>query len=182
MKNGDGKHEGMRIMKARDLDARVAENVMHLRVVAMDWPCGYHPDGSGYEATHFPSAEHGAADGELGSWCTDRGPVHVPEHGIWPPEARKGNFGSYAWVEPVPFYSTSITDAWEVVAHFRSQPFHVRCNFMEALGDLLRERFESQGSSGKRIDPFWEFMLRANTPEAICKAALAAASASPDSG
>ena len=96
----------------RDLDARVAEHVMNLHVVAVDWPCGYVPDGCDYKATSFPDSDN--------HFYSDRGPVYVPEHGVWPPRLNDPQFRALtgdrvAIVNPVPFYSTNIVAAWTVV-------------------------------------------------------------------
>jgi hypothetical protein len=106
----------------RELDAWIAEHVMGLRVVAHDWPCGYSPDGAGYEATSFPN------DPNPGSWFCDHGPVYVPEGADWPPQANTEDNelaellgGVQAWVEPVAFYSSDWGAAGRVMDHFAAQ-------------------------------------------------------------
>ena len=89
---------------SRKLDALVHERVMGGHVVAYDWPCGYDPECGHYEADlrAGPDPATGAED----SWHPDRGPIHAPIPGGWPP-----NEAGIALVEPVPFYSSE----WEAV-------------------------------------------------------------------
>ena len=90
----------------RAIDVRVHQEVFGIPVVALDWPCGYPPDGCSYEA------DYQKEPGRFGrcSWYTDLGPVYAVNERGWPPD-HKGE----ANVEPVPFYSTDIREAWTVL-------------------------------------------------------------------
>lgn len=105
--------------KRRELDAKIAEKVFGLNVVAHDWPCGYAPDGGRYEAALYRNEE------EVLSWFNQRGPVYCDVEGGWPPQVDKrdrydrGLGHARAIVEPVPFYSSNWIDAGKVIERMR---------------------------------------------------------------
>lgn len=83
----------------RELDVLVAR-AMGLNVVALDWPCGREPECGVYEAAHFIPVG-------CDTWFTEEGPVYLSAGANWPPEpGRMHPERQYAYVEPVPFYST----------------------------------------------------------------------------
>lgn len=143
------REEIMAMKPGRKLDALVAEKIMGLRVVAHDWPCGRDPEFGDYEAASFWEEE-----------MEERGPVYVPEDGSWPPKYLLDVKAHYAYVEPVPFYSTDIAAAWQVVEKMITD----KGLFCLTIDD------ESDG--------FWchfgncAHEAYGTAPEAICKAAL----------
>lgn len=143
---------------SRTLDAKIASDVMGLNVVALDWPCGYDMDDGSYVASMFRECSY---------LYPERGPVYVLNEGDWPPETIDGAECPVA-VFPVPNYSTEIADAWEVVEHIRQQKCSVQAEFVRAL------REAAMNIDGRLRDPFWWFLLHADAPNAICKAALKA--------
>lgn len=150
---------------SREKDAEVASKVFGLRVVALDWPCGYEPDGCDYEAEHFPD--------EMLSSYTERGPVYVPEHGIWPPVASPtGKDGRFCAVKPVPFYSTSWSDAALVLDEL-AKTHHWRLLSPFLPGEPWFAGLTPHGCTGWNGRPDVEASGKTG-PEAICKAALAA--------
>ena len=147
-------------LSPRDLDVLIAEKVFHLKVVARDWPCGYDPECGHYAASYFLPP--------VGHWWTGKDAVYIPEGDKWPPERtieidpeaeQVDPDERFAWVEPVPFYSTDIAAAWTVV---------------EKVNDCLHLR-----QHGK--DGLWSVMFCGKMTEevsgetamvAICRAAL----------
>lgn len=103
----------------RSLDALVAEKVMGLTMGEREWPCGFVPDGCErevYDPTEKCDWENDAEFAERraqhekyrDSWLYERHPVYFHLH-------------ESGWKERriVPFYSTSIEDAWKVVEKMR---------------------------------------------------------------
>lgn len=147
----------------KELNALVAEKVMGLNVVSMNHPCGFGP-GWRYEASTFIPPG--------GSWYIDEYPVYLPEHGIYPPvddEMEKGL--KYCIVEPVPFYSTDIVDAWKIVEKLEEKGyvFHIYRygNWDKPESKKVWQCFT--GDPKYNLHPF----ANADTPPlAICRAAL----------
>lgn len=171
----------------RALDALIAEQVMGLQVVARDWPCGYVPGGE-YEASPWPEGR--------ASWYTDRGPICVHDGDLWPPEdlCDDDNPGLIAKVTPVPFYSTDIAAAWQVVEHMIAlveQDIYGlgdRERRLRWVGPIYKPRDQYLTQEGYplgttcwdvQVDAFgWHLHICADTaPLAICRAALAVQSA-----
>ena len=102
----------------RELDALVAEKVMGLEIVHHEWPCGYLPDAQSKEAAHpnwdaafnikVPLELRDPADATDDAWYGERRAVF----------AHRRIDGSFAYVVPVPEYSTDLAAAWEVMARF----------------------------------------------------------------
>jgi hypothetical protein len=174
----------------RALDAQVAEQVMGLTVVAHDWPCSYDPECGQYEAenTFYTESE----------WGGERGPVYVPDGGIWPPEvppdepARRPSPSlttARNWMRPradvraVPFFSTEMADAWRVVEHMAGQNWSVALNDTGG-GEQYRAVFfrpyerHSLVASGPRVQDMIRYGF-GTAPEAICLAALTAVEMDP---
>lgn len=142
-----------RLEAGRELDALVAE-AMGVNVVARDWPCGYWPDGGGYDA------DTEAAHKNTAAWFSDRGPVFAVGQG-WPPRLLPGLDRPMASVRPVPFYSTDIAAAWTIVRAFRTY---------RIMWNEYYKRHDVQFSNYK---PFGMGSGLGKTPEvAICAAAL----------
>lgn len=98
----------------RELDALVAEG-MGLKVVAHDWPCGYDPECGYYGA---------AMTNETEGLYLERGPVTPRVDDGWPPKQWPDDLEPdkfFASVTPIPFYSTEISDAWQVVEKLDSE-------------------------------------------------------------
>lgn len=147
-------------------------------MVAEDWPCGYDPECGTYEAAMW-------ASGKDASWFTQRGPVYVPKEGWWPPRVEAvlgGETEWIAWVRPVPFYSSLIELAWDVVEHLRQQGWlvcvqelpvggAVPANKPRAACELIWLRCPPAHDLARRMcTRLW---VEADTaPEAICRAAL----------
>ena len=116
----------------RDIDVLVATHVMGLRVVCLDWPCGYQPDSCELEAARYR--------GFGASWGYQPHPVYVITSDGWPPrkirdilpdyyssqaleeanEERRGYMEEQlnremCDVEPVPHYSEDIKATWLVM-------------------------------------------------------------------
>jgi hypothetical protein len=101
-----------------ELDAACAE-ALGIEVVHMAWPCGYMPDGCSLEAAHRVNADFEPS--HLG-WYSKRRPVKRGADWGWPPkedEEDRGiaRFNFVACVEPILFYSTDISAAWELHNH-----------------------------------------------------------------
>ena len=152
----------------RELDTLIAEQVMGLQVVARDWPCGWADwdDGGGYVAAHdreLPEAL-GFTKQDRRRWAArypDRGPVYTE-----PLDA--------AFYTPVPFYSTDIAAAWEVLTHFTAQGWRITSEHRVKPDPAYawRWEFDTLGSAlpGRQI-----FGAYGPTPAlAICRAALKA--------
>ena len=92
----------------RELDALVEEKIFGRKIIAVDWPCGYDPECGCYEAALSLAPE----DTEHG-WFTERGPVFQ----CWPDDPK-----NHRIVEPVPFRSTDIAAAWQVVEKMLATP------------------------------------------------------------
>jgi len=147
------------------LDVLIARHVIGLRVVALDWPCGYEPECGCYEADM-----HKEADTDIGrcSWFTERGPVYSPENAVWPPRQEDG----YAEVKPVPFYSTDVGEAWAVVAQLQDR-FHWRLTSPFQPGEPWFAGVTPLGTSGWNGRP--DIEACGETPAmAICLCALKA--------
>ena len=155
-------------MKAgRELDALIAEKVLRLNVVCHDWPCGRDPECGHYDATNYPDAE--------GLWFDDKGPVYIDEHSVWPPEEDADRwFGRFAHVHYVPFYSTDLSAAWEVLEKFEMNIYHNKeCGeYIASIGTL----FEDDACPECGVENFHvDYAVTVETaPEAICKVALLA--------
>ena len=99
----------------RELDAEIHERVMGQKVVARDWPCGRDPECGYYSASMFLPP--------VGGWYSEPGPVSVAEGGRWPPARMRKPLvpgQKAADVEAVPFYSTELEAAWDVVEKIRT--------------------------------------------------------------
>lgn len=158
----------MDLPAGRELDAMIAERIMGLNVVARNWPCGW-AEGF-YQAQHWPQRGH--------EWFRETGPVYAEVQTIWPPQVDPRHpddpWGPYTDVQPVPFYSTDITAAWQVLTHLQEQGY---------VPSVSRHRSEP--------DAWWACFSREHrtpddvgeatgdtAPLAICRAALAAVEAS----
>jgi len=133
-------------LTGRTLDAAVAERVMGLEIAHHAWPCGRDPESGCYIAPqNLETAQEWA-------WLYDeRGPVQARQHG---------------YVEPIPFYSHDIADAWLVHERMIAD--------WDTLWDYAREMNALIGSRGIRKIDVTMGLLQALTPELICRAALAA--------
>lgn len=136
----------------RELDALVAEKVMGLNVVSHDWSCGRDPECGYYEASCFP-------DDESLSWYSEKGPVYTGEFSTWPPEDQKTGNGRFAVVIHVPFYSTDISAAWEVIEK-------MNCPYIIASTEDGEQSWVHFGNEAHAAI--------GETPHAICIAALLA--------
>lgn len=159
-------------MKAgRELDAIVAEKVMWLPVSELSWPCGYVPDECGLQVYQPRIRQEFDADDEKfarsvalneshrDSWLTERHPVYIYAH-------------KNGWDERriVPFYSTNIAAAWEVLEkQFAFMLSNMKDGSRGFFADIMRPSslfasdtitFSSEGDS---------------MPHAICLAVLKAA-------
>lgn len=146
----------------REMDALVAERVMGLTVVATDWPCGYDPECGHYEASHFLPAA---------SWHDELGPVVATRPDGWPPRELVRHDPPFdiepthgAIVEPVPFYSADLADAWCVVEKLRVDHY-VEVSTMDGGWWVLFAANSEESSASASGD---------TVAEAICRAALAA--------
>jgi len=139
----------------RELDAAVARGI-GLNVVASDWPCGYPPDSSEYEASFLRyDPEWGIAD-----YYDTPDYVYAVEGGRWSPETMDDG-AVWATVLPVPHYSTKIADAWQVVEKMREKaPWTFRL-CIDGLGQTYA------GFGGTAGDVYAD-----TAPLAICLAAL----------
>ena len=133
-------------LTGRALDAAVAERVMGLKIAHHDWPCGRDPETGTYVAA--PSLEEAR---ELSWLYYERGPIQVCPRGCR---------------EPVPFYSRDIADAWTVHQKMIAN--------WDTLWDYAREMLALNESSGALKIDIARSLLKALTPELICRAALAA--------
>jgi hypothetical protein len=159
--------EIMNMKEGRDLDALIAEKIMGLNVVSMNHPCGYDPECGEYEANHFFPI--------IGSWFNEEGPVYLPENGIYPPvpELEPAMGESYCYVTPVPFYSHSLSHAWQIVDKLNEHyGFDVEIISHYPGKDCIAHFW--QCDPNMPIDSFADdYVARADTvPLAICRAAL----------
>lgn len=101
----------------RKLDILIAEEIMGLNVVSYNWPVIL--GECGLEADHFLTKEEleNVINAEYEEY--EEGevqPVYVPEDATsWPPQYDKESDDYYADVELVPFYSTDLEKAQEVI-------------------------------------------------------------------
>jgi hypothetical protein len=137
----------------RELDVLVAEKVMGVEVVCLDWPCGREPECGCYDAALNRD--------DPASWETDQGPVCVTPgfENAWPP--RLVGDEMYAAVEPIPFYSTDIEAAWPVIE--RLKELGARPSLEVSIRD--DEAWYCEVHPGLVVED-------ANACLAICKAAL----------
>ena len=102
----------------RELDREVAEKVMGTPVLHPAWPCGTLPDDCDLDAAWF------ATDKETGEWLAPLRPE--PDIATWYKQLHpvRGGYrddGSLYRYEPIPFFSTSIAAAFQVVEKMRSE-------------------------------------------------------------
>lgn len=155
----------MDIPAGRKLDGLIAEAVMGIDIVSKNHPCGKDPECGNYKASHFLPATQ--------SWWTEKDIVYMPEWGLYPPE-KTDEGDEYCFVEPVPFYSTDIAEAFKVVENMKSS-FGADSMELIAYGKdywcWFRKGIEDGAGTVKYIGK-----ANGNTPAlAICRAALAAA-------
>ena len=136
----------------REMDALVAERVMGLVIYDRAWPCGYDPECGYYEPSLSKS--------EPASWHDEFGPVIADE--IQP------DGDEFKFVKPVPFYSTKIEHAWEVVIQLERKGWWWDASNVQPNSDEIVYEWTFRPDS--RAFYACEFTL----PLAICKAALKA--------
>lgn len=140
-------------LAGRALDAAVAERVMGLKIADHNWPCGRDPESGAYVAA--PSLEEAQ---ELSWFYYERGPIQACPMGCREPIR--------GCREPIPFYSRDIADAWTVHQKMIAN--------WDTLWDYAREMLALNESSGALKIDIARSLLKALTPELICRAALAA--------
>jgi hypothetical protein len=102
----------------RALDVLIAR-ARGLNVVALDWPCEWSPDCGQYVAGIHPNDYHPHR-------LIERGPVFVPDYGVWPPEEDELGGEPFASVTPVPFYSTDDAAAMRLLAELEAEGHHTQ--------------------------------------------------------
>jgi hypothetical protein len=105
----------------REFDVLIART-HGLNIVALDWPCGRSPDCGQYAAAMHPNDYHEYH-------LNERGPVYLPEHGVWPPESDELGGEPFASVLPVPFYSTDDAAAMQLLADLEAEGYHTQLRF-----------------------------------------------------
>lgn len=139
----------------RELDALVAEKVMGLTILARDWPCGPDPECSTYVAAG--TLQVGLL--EEAAFYPDRGPVTADPGGLV-----STLYGPTKC--PVPFYSTDIAAAWQVVEHLRTIGYEI----------ILANAYPTGWvATVFKVGTFTdEDVAAATMPLALCRATLAA--------
>lgn len=125
------------------LDAWIATHLFHKRIYAMNWPCGFPPDGSAMEA---------ALDfNDPCQWHTKEHPVCADEDDV------------ALILKPVEPYSTDFTTFHIALESTKQWKFSQRFSFICNIKSLIKH-------NGYYVDPeWWIFFL---TPEIGCKAIL----------
>jgi len=148
-------------MTDRELDALVAEKVMALKIHSHTWPCGVMPDTGAYEAATLQNR-----DG-FPMLHNDPGPVYLDKNG--------------KLVEPVPFYSTDIAAAWQVVEKMGEDGWGIRIQGPNSYTDegLGPQESEWLAHFGRQDDSRYGYSQgcrfeKDSLPRAICLAALQA--------
>ena len=105
-------------MTDRELDALVSEKVLGWEI-EQRW-CNWCPDGGGLMENPFQDDK----DFEPNLTGTFRDEMH-------PCEVRRR--GEYPWLNPVPFFSTSIDAAWKLLEKFKDREFSL--NYLPPDGE-----------------------------------------------
>lgn len=147
-------------MSARERDAMVAEHVMNLEIIHRLWPCGYAPDGSGYEAVWVDEGD------ENSPWYMSRDAVYkVREPGVRPNELGR-------WCRPVPFYTTDLTAARIVEDEIERR--RLQLVYIKRLIELLDIYDASLRSDQHDLSTYALWQLSRATSDQRCYAALKA--------
>jgi len=161
-------------MPDRELDALVSEKVMGLHIYSHTWPCGYEPECGCYEAASIGASREYA-------WHNENGPVFIDQDCD----------GDIPWLEPVPFYSTDIATAWQVVEKMTE---HVELEYdFEWQGPIFKPSHDYLTSEGFPLGTtcwyvyiekagYREWVCADSAPRAICLAALKALGVEVDDG
>ena len=164
--------------EGRETDAIVGEKIMNLNIVHHQWPQGYYPDDCGPHALHFMTKEEAETlSPSTGSFEEYLGPVHLEEHGIWPPEVFQwgDNQEYHCLVQPVEHYSTELTSAWRLMDKLGGC---VVLYYTDNKQDYWDEPHWVCGLKAFEDGPEYDWdvtLVRAPTaPLAICRAALLA--------
>ena len=155
-------YEDVMLLSPRELDVQIAKRLMGLNVVALDWPCGRECECGDYIAAAYREQ----ADD---THYIDRGPVYAATGDDWPPRFCQlgGRPVWMATVQPVPFYSSDIAQAWQVYLRAMQNPHSIKQRFYVVLERLAYEL------AGERVAwPHVLTVLRDEMPTAICRAAL----------
>lgn len=113
----DRKRVTLSPQQLRDIDCLISEHVCGHPVVERIWPYDSDFECGGFHAAYdvpvYPLVVKPKDRSE-------RGPVYVPVGGRWPPEKKPPLYGRgrpyySALVAIVPYYSTDITEAWDLL-------------------------------------------------------------------
>lgn len=170
----------------RCLDAWIADKVVGMAVVAMDWPCGYDPECGSYEAEAFVRKGEDGSWHATGGWYTERGPVTPMDEQGWPPDetpqvSLPGE--AVAALNPVAKFSTDIREAAGLLKYLMDEDLFIEYWsdgewFIAQTPLTIRRRDGTRGLTAAKFDDHRDDRGPSSSDPvpalclAICRAAL----------